>query len=238
MSALLELCPKRDPAARRAPQPHAGCRGLARIARRVQRDAELAEELETLRVSFREQRRGTAAQPNGRSCVAALPGCDPCGAEMATRVLGDLRRAPVVLRQELGRLLEMEADDLVRGAARVEQVGRSFVQPRAVGPGDGRIRSFVDERVPKTETLFECGGGRRRIEQAAPDERRERLPHAVARPGARRRARCRTHGRRSRRTRSTRARPASACRDVRSGASAATAVTHRLPRSRAQGAAR
>src|SRR4029079_11399237 len=152
---------------------------LHRLAGRGQCNAELAEKLETLRVSLREQRRRATTQPNGGSCVAALPGCDAGGAEMTTRVLGDLRRASVICRQQLGRLLEMEADDLVGGAARFEQIGRRLVQARAVGPRDGGVRRLVDERMPKTETLFEHGGRRRGIEQAAANERCKRLTRAV-----------------------------------------------------------
>ena len=236
--AFLEPCPQLDPAFAELGSLAQGVARLHRIAGRVQGDAELAEKLETLRVPFREQGRGAPTQPYRGSCVAALPGCDAGSAEMATRVLGDLRCAPVVSRQELGRLLEMEADDLVRGAACLEQIGRRLVQTRAVGPRDGRIRRLVDQRMPETGNALRTQWRAARDRAGRAGRAMQATPARCERRGARRRSRCRTHGRRSRRTRSKRVRPASACRGARSGASAATEATRRLPRSHAQAAAR
>ena len=77
------------------------------------------------------------------------------------------------------RLLEVEADDLVRRAACSEQVGGIFVQARPLDLRRREVRRLVDQRVSEAEALLEGLRRRRRVEQAAAYERRKRLACAA-----------------------------------------------------------
>ena len=110
-----------------------GVRG-GRVAQLAQGHPELAEDLRPLGFAGREQGRGTAEEVGRRPGICSLPRADPGRGQHATcalRETDDNRIAGVELLAVAMRLLEVVADDLVRGFVSLLEPGaEAFVQLR------------------------------------------------------------------------------------------------------------